>query len=143
MVFFTTPELLEIGGLPFVSPYEKPTRHEALSYYRRVVDTFQLDLALLRERHDPSRNGLTGSSPSRRSRRTNRPRTRVARSSRARHRRVRLPEPARRSGRRFAARLALLPRAAPATTAARVVIVGGKNSAAEAALDLYRSGAAK
>src|SRR5438034_839605 len=29
MVFFTTPELLEIGGLPFVSPYEKPTRAEA------------------------------------------------------------------------------------------------------------------
>jgi thioredoxin reductase (NADPH) len=26
MVFFTTPELLEIGGLPFVSPYDKPTR---------------------------------------------------------------------------------------------------------------------
>ena len=36
MVFFTTPELLEIGGLPFVSPYDKPTRHEALRYYRRV-----------------------------------------------------------------------------------------------------------
>ncbi len=36
MVFFTTPELLEIGGLPFVSPYEKPTRQEALRYYRRV-----------------------------------------------------------------------------------------------------------
>ena len=34
MVFFTTPELLEIGGLPFVSPYEKPTRAEALRYYR-------------------------------------------------------------------------------------------------------------
>ncbi len=31
MVFFTTPELLEIGGLPFVSPYEKPTRAEALN----------------------------------------------------------------------------------------------------------------
>src|SRR5689334_3156306 len=42
MVFFTTPELLEIGGLPFVTPYEKPTRAEALRYYRRVVDTFQL-----------------------------------------------------------------------------------------------------
>ena len=41
MVFFTTPELLEIGGLPFVSPYEKPTRHEALRYYRRVADTFR------------------------------------------------------------------------------------------------------
>src|SRR5213082_3512503 len=36
MVFFTTPELLEIGGLPFMSPYEKPTRHEALNYYRTV-----------------------------------------------------------------------------------------------------------
>src|SRR6185295_4668944 len=32
MIFFTTPELLEIGGLPFVSPYEKPTRGEALKY---------------------------------------------------------------------------------------------------------------
>jgi thioredoxin reductase (NADPH) len=45
MVFFTTPELLEIGGLPFVSPYEKPTRIEALRYYRRVVDTFDLQIA--------------------------------------------------------------------------------------------------
>src|SRR5262245_17453522 len=42
MVFFTTPELLEIGGLPLVSPYDKPTRAEALRYYRRVVDTFDL-----------------------------------------------------------------------------------------------------
>src|SRR5436189_3645355 len=45
MVFFTTPELLEIGGLPFVSPYEKPTRAEALKYYRRVVDTYDLHIA--------------------------------------------------------------------------------------------------
>src|SRR5262247_754195 len=36
MVFFTTPELLEIGGLPFVSPFDKPTRAEALKYYRGV-----------------------------------------------------------------------------------------------------------
>jgi thioredoxin reductase (NADPH) len=42
MVFFTTPELLEIGGLPLVSPFEKPTRLEALRYYRRVVDTYDL-----------------------------------------------------------------------------------------------------
>jgi thioredoxin reductase (NADPH) len=42
MVFFTTPELLEIGGLPLVSPFDKPTRIEALRYYRRVVDTYQL-----------------------------------------------------------------------------------------------------
>jgi len=44
MVFFTTPELLEIGGLPLVSPFEKPTRLEALKYYRRVVDTFALPI---------------------------------------------------------------------------------------------------
>src|SRR6266852_1254228 len=45
MVFFTTPELLEIGGLPFVSPYEKPTRAEALKYYRKVVDIYDLQIA--------------------------------------------------------------------------------------------------
>jgi thioredoxin reductase (NADPH) len=45
MVFFTTPELLEIGGLPFVSPYDKPTRAESLKYYRRVVDTFDLQIS--------------------------------------------------------------------------------------------------
>src|SRR5258706_14126723 len=44
MVFFTTPELLEIGGLPFISPYDKPTRAEALRYYRRVVDAFDLQI---------------------------------------------------------------------------------------------------
>jgi thioredoxin reductase (NADPH) len=46
MEFFTTPELLEIGGLPFVSPYAKPTRPEALRYYRRVVEAHALDLRL-------------------------------------------------------------------------------------------------
>ena len=45
MVFFTTPELLEIGGLPFVSPYEKPTRAEALQYYRKVVDKYDLQIS--------------------------------------------------------------------------------------------------
>jgi thioredoxin reductase (NADPH) len=45
MVFFTTPELLEIGGLPFVSPYDKPTRAEALRYYRKVVDKYDLQIA--------------------------------------------------------------------------------------------------
>src|SRR4051812_15696504 len=44
MVFFTTPELLEIGGLPLVSPFEKPTRQEALKYYRRVVEAFDLPI---------------------------------------------------------------------------------------------------
>ncbi len=45
MVFFTTPELLEIGGVPFMSPYEKPTRAESLNYYRKVVDKYDLSIA--------------------------------------------------------------------------------------------------
>lgn len=44
MIFFTTAELLEIGDLPLVSPYEKPTRFEVLRYYRRVADAFELDI---------------------------------------------------------------------------------------------------
>src|SRR5947208_2133920 len=42
MIFFTTPELLEIGGVPLVSEREKPTRNEALKYYRRVVGAYKL-----------------------------------------------------------------------------------------------------
>lgn len=44
MVFFTTPELMEIGDLPFVCEREKPLRIEALKYYRRVVDSYKLRL---------------------------------------------------------------------------------------------------
>src|ERR1044071_10054949 len=36
MTFFSTSERLEIGGVPFVSNNPKPTRPEALEYYRRV-----------------------------------------------------------------------------------------------------------
>jgi len=46
MVFFTTPELLEIGDLPFVSAAEKPTRVEALKYYRKCVEHYELELRL-------------------------------------------------------------------------------------------------
>jgi thioredoxin reductase (NADPH) len=42
LTFFTTPELLEIGDLPFVCEREKPNRIEALKYYRRVVDSYHL-----------------------------------------------------------------------------------------------------
>jgi len=44
MVFFTTPELLEIGNIPMTSLNEKPNRHEALKYYRRVAQHFDLDI---------------------------------------------------------------------------------------------------
>jgi thioredoxin reductase (NADPH) len=46
MTFFTTPELLEIGGMPFVTPFEKPTQWEALRYYRRICDGFELRVEL-------------------------------------------------------------------------------------------------
>ncbi len=44
MTFFTTAELLEIGGIPFPSPNAKPTRNEALQYYRRVAAYCELDV---------------------------------------------------------------------------------------------------
>ncbi len=44
MTFFTTPELLEIGDIPMTSLGEKPTRTEALKYYRRVADLYKLDI---------------------------------------------------------------------------------------------------
>jgi thioredoxin reductase (NADPH) len=44
MVFFTTPELLEIGNIPMTSLNEKPNRTEALKYYRRVADHYKLDI---------------------------------------------------------------------------------------------------
>ena len=44
MVFFTTPELLEIGGIPMTSLNEKPGRIEALKYYRRVAMHFNLSV---------------------------------------------------------------------------------------------------
>ncbi len=44
MTFFTTPELLEIGDIPFSSPNQKPTRQEALEYYRKVAEHYQLDV---------------------------------------------------------------------------------------------------
>lgn len=55
MVFFTTPELLEIGNIPMTSLNEKPNRHEALKYYRRVADHFKLNI------HDYERvNNISG-----------------------------------------------------------------------------------
>ena len=44
MTFFTTPELLEIGDIPFPSPNPKPSRNEALQYYRLVAAHYRLDV---------------------------------------------------------------------------------------------------
>src|SRR3984957_15077983 len=44
MVFFTTPELLEIGDIPFTTASAKPNRLEALEYYRRVAEHYHLQI---------------------------------------------------------------------------------------------------
>lgn len=60
MQFFSTAELLEIGDIPFATPNDKPFRHEALSYYRKVASHYNLNItsyeeAVSIERHE---NGL-------------------------------------------------------------------------------------
>jgi thioredoxin reductase (NADPH) len=44
MTFFTTPELLEIGNIPMTSLNDKPNRTEALKYYRKVAEHFRLEI---------------------------------------------------------------------------------------------------
>ncbi len=46
MTFFSTPELLELGEIPFPSTQVRPSRNEALQYYRRITDYFDLNLKL-------------------------------------------------------------------------------------------------
>ena len=55
MTFFSTSERLEIGGVPFVSNNAKPTRPEALEYYRRVATSYHLDIHLFEEVKSVSR----------------------------------------------------------------------------------------
>ena len=44
MTFFSTPERIEIGQVPFISSHEKPNRHDGLIYYRRVAEHYALDI---------------------------------------------------------------------------------------------------
>ena len=57
MGFFTTPELLEIGGHPFVCVGQKPTREEALKYYRGVVRAESLRVRTYTRLVDATRTG--------------------------------------------------------------------------------------
>ena len=143
MVFFTTPELMEIGGLPFTSPNDKPSRLEALRYYRRVTDTFNLRiafdetvLAISPDGVGDDRTAFAVDSQSARG---------VRRSVHARH--VVIATGAYDFPNICGIPGEDLPHVSHYYTQPhpfyrkRVVIVGGKNSAAEAALDLYRAGA--
>ncbi len=57
MTFFSTSERLEIGNVPFVSHGDKPTRREALEYYRRVKHDWNLDVRTYEEVLSITRNG--------------------------------------------------------------------------------------
>lgn len=139
MVFFTTPELLEIGGLPLVSPFEKPTRLEALRYYRRVVDTYGLSIAFeerVREIEREPGGVFTVTT------------TTAGGAQRVREARAvvlaigysDLPNYLGVPGEDLP-HVSHYYKDAHPFYRKRVVIVGGKNSAAEAALELYRAGA--
>jgi thioredoxin reductase (NADPH) len=138
MVFFTTPELLEIGDLPLVCAAEKPTRVEALKYYRKAAEHYQLELRLGElvtrvsggdgsfQVHTQTGNGAAETYSGRK--------IVVATGYYDLPNRLNVPGED-------------LPHVSHYYTEPHpfwrrdVVVIGGKNSAAEAALDLYRNGA--
>jgi thioredoxin reductase (NADPH) len=138
MIFFTTPELLEIGDLPLVTSAEKPTRMEALKYYRKCAEHYELELRLYEtvlrvEGSDGNFRVVTRNEQG------------VENQYRAKKIVVAtgyydLPNELGIKGEN-------LPHVTHYYTQAHeywrepVVVVGGKSSAAEAALDLYRNGA--
>lgn len=138
MVFFTTPELMEIGGLPLTTPYEKPRRVEALTYYRKVVDTYQLHVMLHEEVVSVERSSDGFVVESRSSRGVSR--VREARAVVLAMGYYGMPNMLGVPGEDLP-HVSHFYREAHAHYRQRVVIVGGKNSACEAALELYRSGA--
>ena len=133
MVFFSTSENIEIGRVPFVSMGMRPNRIEALKYYRKVVDHYQLNLLLFTNVDDikKQKNGFEVY--------TNRGQYNAGKIVLATGyydvpRYLNIPGES-------------LPKVshyydeAFRYTRSKVMVVGGANSAIEAALDLYRNGA--
>jgi thioredoxin reductase (NADPH) len=138
MVFFTTPELLEIGDLPLVSPNEKPTRVEALKYYRKAAEHYELELRLSElvvrvEGSDGNFTLLTHAENGPPSRYQSR-KIVVATGYYDLPNRLNVPG-------EDLSHVSHYYTEPHAFWRESVVVVGGKNSAAEAALDLYRNGA--
>jgi bacillithiol disulfide reductase len=138
MVFFTTPELLEIGGLPMVTGGDKPTRIEALKYYRKGAEHYGLELRLFEkvlrvDGHDGAFTVVT-ETESGREEKYHAKKIVVATGY------YDLPNEMGVPGEH-------LPHVNHYYTEPHpfwnqdVVVIGGKNSAVESALDLYRNGA--
>jgi thioredoxin reductase (NADPH) len=138
MVFFTTPELLEIGDLPLVCAGEKPTRLEALKYYRKATEHYGLEVRLYESvLHVEGKDGNF---------------TVVTNTEKGTIEKYRGKKIAVATGYYDLPNLLGVPgedlphvshyyKEPHAFWNQDVVVIGGKNSAAEAALDLYRSGA--
>jgi thioredoxin reductase (NADPH) len=138
MVFFTTPELLEIGDLPLVCAAEKPTRVEALKYYRRAAEHYGLELRLYEhvlrvEGHDGSFTVVT--------------QTEKGMEAKYQGKKIALATGYYDLPNKLGVPGEDLPHVSHYYTEPHeywnqaVVVIGGKNSAAEAALDLFRNGA--
>ncbi len=138
MTFFTTPELLEIGDMPFSSPNQKPNRNEALEYYRKVAEHYALDI---RQYHRVlSGDGTDGNF-------TVRMQARFARHTRLTARKLilatgyyDLPNHLGIPGEELSKVEHYYHDPHP-MYGMDVLVIGGKNSAAIAALDLWRHGA--
>ncbi|HEV1995675.1 MAG TPA: YpdA family putative bacillithiol disulfide reductase [Candidatus Acidoferrum sp.] len=138
MVFFTTPELLEIGDLPLVCAAEKPTRIEALKYYRKTAEHYTLELRLYeRVSRVDGQNGnftVVTSTENGPEQRYQSKKIAVATGYYDLPNQLDVPGED-------------LPHVSHYYTEPHeywnqdVVVIGGKNSSAEAALDLYRNGA--
>jgi thioredoxin reductase (NADPH) len=138
MLFFTTVELLEIGDVPMTAGRDKPTRFETLKYYRRVAQHYGLRV---RQYEVAQRmEGADGNF-------TVRSRTRTGQDRCYRARKLVLA-----AGNYGQPNLLGIPgeqlekvshyyREAHPYYDSDVAVIGGKNSAAEAALELYRHGA--
>jgi thioredoxin reductase (NADPH) len=138
MVFFTTPELLEIGDLPLVCAAEKPVRSEALKYYRKAAEHYGLELRLfervLRVEGSDGHFTVVTQTESGRGEKYTGKKIAVATGY------YDLPNEMGVPGEN-------LPHVSHYYTEPHefwkqdVVVIGGKNSAAESALDLWRNGA--
>jgi thioredoxin reductase (NADPH) len=138
MVFFTTPELLEIGNLPMVCAAEKPTRTEALKYYRKGAEHYELELALYErvlrvDGQDGAFTVVTKTESGRKERYTGK-KIVVATGYYDLPNEMGVPG----EHQSYVSHYYTEPHA---YWKEDVVVIGGKNSAVEAALDLWRNGA--
>jgi thioredoxin reductase (NADPH) len=138
LLFFTTAERLEIGDLPMTISGDKPTRSEALKYYRRAAEFYQLEVRLYEAVEQIERQGSEFTVH-----------TRQANGARERYSATRvviatgyydLPRPLGVPGEDLP-HVSHYYREAHPCWNQEVVVIGGKNSAAETALDLFRGGA--